>query len=253
MKKVLLPGLCVLLAACASGMQDVSYPCEGQQVYEIHAPEYEIGCPIVTVEQLPCQNTENNLDVNPCKCVNSEPLQEVLRPRITEKLPVKPRRNCPKDKQVINCGCGDCSILSEDNEQDNSVKEVIPAMPEAYKLASSRVFSRFVKDTGSVYGAKPNVLLYVKPIEVKSDDLPAGAAEGVALFKRKLLASFTYAVTDDENNNDYYLETYVDWFDTISKTIPAIKYTVILYAKDGNIVGTWVEIVKKAENSKTWL
>ena len=68
-----------------------------------------------------------------------------------------------------------------------------------------------------------------------------------------MLTSYTYAVTDDENNNDYVLETEADWFDTPSKTVPAIKYTTTLFDKNKKQIGQWVEIVKKADNSLKWL
>lgn len=250
MKKILLSGFCVLLTACSANVYDDTCHCEEQTFY-YNDLEYVSNCVFENEQNV--ARFEDDVEVDPCKCINTSPLREVLRPRIKVIVQEKPRRNCPADRQVINSGCGDCQVELQSSKVKNEVKEVIPPMPEAYTLAASRIFNRFIKDTVAVYSAKPNVLLYIKSAEVKSADLPDGVVEGVNSFKSKLLTSFTYAITDDENNNDYYLETSVDWFDTMSKTVPAIKYTVVLYDKNGNIVDTWVEIVKKAENSETWL
>lgn len=252
LKKILLSGFCVFMAACSSKMYTEECGCKEQMVYYDNETEYVEEC-VETSAQCPCGNSEETVENDPCKCAYEQPLREVLRPRI--KVMVQEnnsRRKCPEDTQVINCGCGDCQVKLQNDETIN-VQEVIPAMPEAYELASSRIFSRFIKDTEKIYKAKDNVLLYVKSAEAKSEDLPEGVQEGVKLFKDKLLTSYTYAVTDDEKNHDYYIQTTADWFDTVSKTVPAIVYTVTLYDKNGIIIDTWVEIVKKAENSETWL
>ncbi len=238
LKKALLAGTVIALSAC-SVYNDNSCGCVEMQEQEVLES--------VIYEQMP-------IEINPCKCAyNVETTREVLRPRIEVIIEQKSKRNCPKDNQSLNCGCGNCPTFNESEQYETQMKKIVPAMPEAYELASSRVFNRFIKDTVGIYSAKPNVLLYVKPANVKSDDLPDGVSKGVDLFKKKVLSSFTYAITDDEDNNDYYLETSVDWFDTVSKTVPAIKYDITLYDNKNNMINTWVEVVKKAENSEQWL
>ena len=193
------------------------------------------------------------VEVDPCKCTYAPAKAEVLRPRIKLTIVENKVRNCPSDTQMLNCGCGYCDTFAQQEKSDVNTYEIVPAMPEAYELAASRVFNKFIKDTTQIYGAKPNVLLYLEPAEVLSEDLPDGVKQGVKTFKNKILSSFTYAVTDDDKNNDYLLQTEVDWFDTPSKTVPAIKYMITLFDKENNKIGQWVEVVKKAENSQKWL
>ena len=260
MKKLLLTSAVVLLSACSANqtmcpcMNDCPYMSEEIPVMV----EGGCGCSQQNVEVLPevLEELPEFVDIDPCKCAYSpDKTREVLRPRIKEVVKQKTRRDCPKDQQSLNCGCGECKTFdqTQENTDNNEVTEIIPEMPEAYELAASRVFNRFVKETTEIYGAKPNVLLYVKNADVKSEDLPKGVEKGIQFFKDKVLKSYTYAVTTDENNHDCYVETSVDWFDTPSKTVPAIKYTATLFDKDNKQLGQWTEIVKKAENSKTWL
>ena len=210
-------------------------------------PEVQVT---VSEASCPCQNFEP-VEVDPCKCSLSSS-REVLRPRIREVVTEQPRRNCPTQNQKINCGCGECDVSVLPVVQ-NEPAEIVPAMPEAYELAASRAFNRFVKDTFDIYKQQPNLLLYVKSASVKNDDLPDGASKGVALFKDQVLASRTFALTDDKNKNDYVLDTDVQWFDTPSKTVPAIKYVITLSDNKGKVINEWVEIVKKAENYQKWL
>lgn len=251
LKKILLSSAVIFLSACASNQLTFSQcPCTDQEAPMAVEPVYDCGCSQEAVEIVP-----EVIEVDPCKCTYTpDTTREILRPRIKEIVEEKVRRNCPKDSQTLNCGCGNCDTFAQvKEEQKNEVKEIVPPMPEAYELAASRVFNRFVKDTTEIYGAKPNVLLYLKKPVLKSDDLPEGIEKGLSHFKNKVLTSYTYAVTDDENNNDYVLETEADWFDTPSKTVPAIKYTTTLFDKNKKQIGQWVEIVKKADNSLKWL
>lgn len=249
MRKILLLGGCCLLASC------VSHYCTdcncNQETYEYVEPqevieEINYNCPV---------SQPQIIETDPCKCSYvPDNSREILRPRIVEKLDVEPKlRNCPQDGQVLNCGNGNCATFSKIEEVKPEIKEFVPAMPQAYELAASRFFNRFIKDTTQVYAAKPNVLLYLKPTEIVDADLPDGAKQANATIKNRLLPSFTYALTDDETNNDYSLHSKVEWFDTPSKTVPAIKYTVTLFDKNNKQMGQWVEIVKKAENSQKWL
>lgn len=252
MKKVLLSSVVILLAACSSNQ--INCPCNSEEPTPIMEKTVcGCGCSEQTVEMM---ITPEVIEVDPCKCAYvPDNTREILKPRIKEVVEEKIRRNCPKDSQILNCGCGECDTFAQIKEEnvDANVKEIVPDMPAAYELAASRVFNRFVKETTEIYGAKPNVLLYFKAPVTKSDDLPKGVEKGVLSFKNKVLTSYTYAVTDDENNHDYVLETEVDWFDTPSKTVPAIKYTATLFDKNKKQLGQWVEVVKKADNSLKWL
>ena len=126
-------------------------------------------------------------------------------------------------------------------------------MPQAYELASSRIFNRFITDTADIYSKKPDALLNVESVQVANDDLPGGTKNGVQLFKDKILSSRIFVLENDKDKAEYVVETKVDWFDTPSKEIPAIKYEVILKDNKNELINQWTEIVKKAENSQKWI
>lgn len=214
-----------------------------------------------------------------CTCSLPDPNREVQRPRIkvTEVEAQQPRRKCPMDNQMINCGCGNHKTFEQPvtSQQFNgdvntvapalvsapanvladnvAVREVVPAMPEAYVLASNRVVSRFLNDSSSIYVKNPRIRLYVKPAQTLSNDLPKGATAGSDNFKRQIASSYTFEIVDEPSNADYYMETTADWFDTPSKSVPAISYKSVLYDSKNNKVKEWIEIIKKADNSQSWL
>ena len=253
LKKVLLSGFVVALAACSIGYDNCAESDNEYADYEY--TQCDCGCennqavvePVVT-------------EVNPCNCAYiPDNTREILRPRLNVEVKKETKRNCPTDNQTLKCPCGECKTfenaqkVSEAEQQaDENVKSVSD-MPKVYELAAFKLFNQFIKDTTAIYSEKPNVLLYLKPTKLNDEQLPGGEKQGLVLLKEKILSSFTYAVTDDENNNDYYLETSADWFDTPSKKVPAIKYVATLYDNKNNKVGEWVEIVKKVENSEQWL
>lgn len=262
MKKIMAMALVIALAACAhnncqpekAAKTVAAYPCQDVQ------PEPAL-CPCQDVkpkpEPNPCQEVKT--EVNPCRCVyRPEPCREVLRPRVTEIVAQpKPRRDCEVDDQTLNCGCGNCQTFK--NQQASyqaepvAEKVIIPAMPEAYKLAANRTLNRMLRDTSSLYQSRHNLKIYVRNPIVKSSDLPAGIETGIKTLKRNLANSYTFSVTDNSADADYYLATEADWFDTPSKNVPAIKYTTSLIDRKGNKVNEWVEIIKQTGNSKIWL
>lgn len=270
MKKIMVLALVALLSACAHDncqpekVATTVAACPCQKVKAEPAPCVEAlkpepaPCPCREVKPAcPCQ--EVAAEVNPCRCAyRPDPCREVLRPRVTETVvQPKPRRECEVDGQTLNCGCGNCQTFK--NQQAVSQTEaapaqvIIPAMPEAYKLAAGRALNRMLRDTSSLYQARHNLKVYVKDPIAKSADLPAGIETGVKTLKRNLANSYTFSVTDKPANADYYLATEADWFDTPSKNVPAIKYTTSLIDRKGNKVNEWVEIIKQTDNSKIWL
>ena len=42
------------------------------------------------------------------------------------------------------------------------------------------------------------------------------------------------------------------WFDTPTKQVPAIKYTLTLESKDGVKIGEWTEVVHQADGDRSW-
>ena len=124
-------------------------------------------------------------------------------------------------------------------------------MPQSYILASKRCFNHFIEDTYSLYRTRPDVMIYVDNGELIDKDLPAGIEEGVRNFKMQILNSHTFKLTDDKNRADYTLTTSAQWFDTPTKDIPAIKYTINLINNHGQVFKSWSEVVKKTNEG--WL
>lgn len=263
MKKIMLIMVVVGLAACAS-----------QDRPECQYPRYDCPQPVVyETRQMEVQvRTEPKAYAvyNPCRCAyRPDPCREILRPRVKEVVEEKPRRNCPPDNQMLDCGCGNCQTFRQPvvYQQSNSMpalsvtptvyysenREIIPNQPDAYLLASSRVLNRFLKDTSSIYSQSPNIKLFVKTARASSSDLPRGIDNGPANMKKQIAGSYTFSISDTLADADYYLETNVDWLDTPSKNVPAIQYKVALYDNENNKINEWVEVIKKVPNSENWI
>ncbi len=268
MKKFIVVALAVAMSACAShkGCQKAV---EEQEVYtapayvapvqyQVRTTEAYPGCPCAAAVAMP-------MPTDPCRCAyQPNPCRQNLKPRIHKPVVQKPRRHCPADGQMINCGCGNCQTFQNSQIQQpepplktfalpGQPATIVPEMPDAYALASSRVFNRFIKDTYSIYGTRPGLSVYVKPAKGLSRDLPGGVNRGVENFKNQLARSYTFTPANDQASADYVVETSVDWFDTPTKTVPAILYRTAMYDKQGNKINEWVEIIKKADNSEAWL
>lgn len=241
--------------------------------YEECQPKKQQPCPeVVTYQEVKRAPQPEYMYYNPCRCVyrpdNSRP---VLRPRVKEEVVVKQnRRNCPPDNQMVNCGCGYCKTFQQQPMPAANVGQevrvnnysvvdyvapqgLVPVMPEAYTLASNRTLNRMLKDTALIYQQSPDIKLFIKEASLDAADLPQGSEAGVKSMKRQLQNSRTFNVVDDISQADYYLETKINWLDTPSKTVPAIKYQVKLFDTKGKQINEWVEVIKQADNSKIWL
>lgn len=234
MKKYLVLAFIPLLFGCAS-----------------HCPLKQQDVPVTEEEfcdvPMPIEN---------CACsYEPQPYREVKHPRVVEEIAsVQKRRPCD-DVKVLDCPCSNFDTFNYDGFQGQAESKpltYIPAQPDAYTLLANRTFNRFIKDTYGIYKETPNLKLYVKEPVLKATDLPSGFDEGLETFKMQLKNSHTFQLTDNEDEADYILSTTIDWFDTPSKDVPAIRYIVDMIAKDKTDAGSWSEIVKKADN-KSWL
>lgn len=317
MRKFITLGISIFLASCACRTAErpqmvQTVPVEAVRTVPVEAVQtvpVEAACPYsqISVQVKTAVPACACVAPNPCRCIyRPDPCREVLRPRIHEVAAAKPRRNCPPDNQMINCGCGNCPTFRQPviYQQFNGVSpqnasqrqntnqmtyEIIgaasaspdfsksgpdvvsvgtqkfivvdetapvtkvPAMPEAYVLASNRTAKRFLNDTAAVAKRHPHAKLYVKSAQSRSADLPAGVEKGVNHFKHQIENSAAFDLSETLAGSDYYLETAVDWLDTPSKKIPAIQYTVSLYDKNHHKVNQWAEVIKKADNSQSWI
>lgn len=216
------------------------------------------------VQPAPVAYEEPGIQINPCACAQAPaPCREVQHPRIIEEVPAEaPKRPC-EDHQSLNCGCGYCDTfhpyhpgeIQEITDSEVPAPETIkfiPAQPKSYELAANRAFNRFIKDTYDIYSKNPNIKLHVDAPILKDNDLPGGIEKGTEVFKTHLQNAHAFELTDNVEDADYTLKTTAEWFDTESKTVPAIKYVVELLSKDGSQAGIWSQIVKRADN-KSWL
>ena len=244
MKKYTALALCLSLTACANYCHKES--CQKQLP---PAPE-----PIVYEEPA--------VEINPCACAYApEPCREVQHPRIVEEIPAEPEVKPCEQHQFLDCGCGQCDTFHPYNPNIENkpvmpakpvVKTYIPDQPKSYELAANRAFNRFIKDTYGTYSKAPNIKIYVDAPIAKDKDLPGGLTKGTEAFKTQLKNSHAFTLTDDIKEADYTVKTTAEWFDTESKTVPAIKYVVELLDKNGKSAGVWSQIVKRADN-KSWL
>lgn len=223
----------------------ISNPCVKHQPAQVSNP-----CAQPRVVEPKC----TQIKVDPCACsYRPDPCRQVLRPRLEETVAPKPRRQCPPDSQRLNCGCGQCQTFQNAQPLNDVSRKIVPAAPDAYVLASNRVFNRFIKDTYNVYSQKPDMKIYFKEPVLQSKDLPAGVQSGIQNMKRQLRATYTYQLTETPSEADYVVETQTDWFDTPTKTVPAIVYKAKMYDKNNNLIYQWDEVVKKADQSQNWI
>lgn len=227
MKKILTLGLSIMLYACAlhqGASNQTSCPSGLQQKAEIA-----------------CQKCKS------CSYV-PDPCREVLRPRITTVTIKQTCRACPVDSQALICNHATCPTFKESVIQP--VQYTIPAMPEAYKLAAKRVYERIEKTGKGWCSAKPSI--YVENIELLGNDLPSGSESGIAQMKSQIANGTVFVLAASPQKADYIMKTTAEWFDTPSKTVPALKYNTVIYDKNHNRVDQWGEIVKFADN-QDWL
>ncbi len=224
MKKYLVFGIAPFLFACASN----------NQIQE------------TTYDETACAFSEA-VETENCGC-QSEAYVEIKHPRILEeKAPQGSRRNCPVERKET-CGCP----FEGQQEIAPQPTTYVPAQPEAYTLLSNRAFNRFIKDTYDIYSKEPNLKLYMEKPILKAEDLPAGYEKAFESFKAQVQNANAFQLTENADEADYTLSTTIDWFDTPSKDVPAIRYVVDLYAKDKTEAGSWSNVVKKASN-QSWL
>lgn len=246
MNKIITLSLTFLLAACAANQG-------GYQVRPLYSERNDLVLTYANpAPSQTCQNCQCQEQGNPCQNCQYVPdaCREVLRPRITQITIKETCRSCPVDNQAVICGNTTCHTFKEKETVLETAQFTVPAMPEAYRLASKRAYERMEKANMGWCTQKPTI--FVQSAQVLSADLPAGTDSGVAEMKKQISESSAFTLSSDASKADYTLETTVDWFDTPTKQVPAIQYRVVVYDKKHNRVDEWVEIVKFADN-QSWI
>lgn len=179
------------------------------------------------VDAVPCSySCVKNYGV-PCgKILNT---QQVQKPRVTEIMP-KSRPCC--------------------NDVNPNAKTVIPDSPEIYVIAANRTLRSMLSRKDSLFNNKTKI--FVAETINNEADMPTGIEKGTASLKRNLSADDDFEVVSDRGGAKYVLSSEVSWYDTTTKNIPAIKYSLQLYDTKGQKIGEWNEILHQANGDRSW-
>lgn len=174
---------------------------------------------------VPCSYSCVGNSAEPC---NYASVQQVQRPRVTEIMPKS--RPCCDDKNP-------------------NAKEVIPNSPEIYVISANRTLRSMLAEKNSLI--KDNARIYVADTINNEPDMPGGYEKGTAALKRGL-ANAGLKVVTERGAADYIMTSEISWFDTATKIVPAIKYSLGLYDNHGQKVGEWSEILHQAKGDRSW-
>ena len=172
---------------------------------------------------VPCSYSCQSNQTTPCPYV-----QNVQKPRVTEIMPKK--RPC----------CDDANP---------NAKEVIPDAPEIYVIAANRTLRSMLNGDSPLPN---NAKIFVAETVNNEPDLPTGFEKGTAALKRGLERSGKYNIVNERAKADYVLIEEISWYDTATKTVPAIKYSLGLYNNFGQKLGDWNEILHQANGDRSW-
>lgn len=214
MKKSVLISALLAVAGCAS--QNPQEP----EVYA-EAPSVSVPCSYSCME--------NN-------CLSAVPEPLVLKPRVTETVSAHKKRRC----------CPDDVVVGSDEQQ-----VIVPDLPEIYVISANRTVSSMLNDAKAVFNDKP-VHVFVPDSKLLADDLPGGADKGLKAAKKRLDNVNTVILAKNAKTAEYIVNTAIDWFDTPTKQVPAIKYTMELVSSDGVKIGEWTEVVHQTEGDRSW-
>lgn len=269
MKKTLILGLTLLLAACAchngccrnsrrnGTCQCHSAHCQKNNVVEAAEADKNLGTsaiiPIMYKNGADMQDTPTTMlnEVSePVKisataietfscapsatCKTQEPV--VLKPRVTEVVGDGVKRPC----------CDDAAELS------GNVETYVPDAPEIYVIAANRTINLMQDEAAPLFKQVGNMKIYVGESVAKSEDLPGGIDKGRDIIQKRLSQMENITVTADKLEADFRIDSSADWYDTPTKTVPAVKYDITLKDKGDNLIGEWSEIVHQADGDRSW-
>ena len=161
----------------------------------------------------------------------------VLKPRVTEKLSQKRKRRCCPDEPVLP------------GQED---KVYVPDAPEIYVISANRTVNSMQQETSAFFEQAGAINVYVDEAITKSDDLPGGSEQGTKTLKKRFAQIENVTVVEDREQADFVVNSVIDWYDTASKTVPAIKYDLFLNTKNNHVLGEWSEIIHQAEGDRSW-
>lgn len=221
MKKAFVYGATVLLAGCV---------CTSGDCNKEKKPEPQ---PVQAVQTIPAAMPCYSGCVQPgCK---TEPV--VLKPRVLEKVQAKNKRPC----------CADETNVFPDKEE-----YYVPDAPEIYVISANRTVNSMQSEAMAFFKQVGKMKVYIDKAQPKADDLPGGMDKGTETLKARFEQMENVSVVKDKKDADYVVVSTADWFDTATKTVPAIKYDLFLNAPDGMVIGEWSEIIHQAQGDRSW-
>lgn len=217
-------GAVIALAGCCNKCQQN----HAQQV----EPVISAVQPVETPVAIPC--SYSCMPNTPC-IRKPEPM--VLKPRVTETVgQTKKRRCCDGDV----------------NDAGNTQMTYVPDAPEIYVISANRTVNSMLKEAAAFYEQIGTMKVYVDKALMKSSDLPGGVEQGTQTLKKRFSNISNVLVMEDRAKADYVVDSRVDWYDTATKVVPAIKYDLFLKDKNGKVIGEWSEIIHQAEGDRSW-
>lgn len=183
--------------------------------------ENEAQTPVVT-SYFPCSYSCGTIDT-PCYD------NGVKKPRVTEIMPKK--RPCCDDEY-------------------KDAKTIVPDSPEIYVISANRTLRSMLEKNAVLFKNKTKV--FVADTVNNEADMPGGIEKGTDVLKRGLKNIENIEVVSDREQADYVLTSEVSWFDTVGKTIPAIKYSLGLFNNHGQKLGEWNEILHQTNGDRSW-
>ena len=153
----------------------------------------------------------------------------VQKPRVTEIMPKS--RPCCDDKNP-------------------NAKQVIPDAPEIFVISANRTLRSMLNEKEVLFGKKSKI--FVAETINNEPDMPTGIEKGTAALKRGLNNNENIEIVSDREDAEYVVTSEVSWFDTATKTVPAVKYSLGLFDAKGQKIGEWNEILHQAKGDRSW-
>lgn len=214
MKKMFILGACAILAGCQTAPEPVPAP-EATEETSLRMP-----CSYSCMPDNPCVQT-------------LEPL--ILRPRVLEIEGQPPKRPCCNDEPLF----GDLKVY-------------VPDAPEIYVISANRTVNSMLEEAAPFYAQAGTMRIYINKAELSANDLPGGIEQGTETLKKRFADISNVIVVENSAEAQYVIDSRVDWFDTATKKVPAIKYDMFLKSKDGRLIGEWSEIIHQAAGDRSW-
>lgn len=226
MKKTFLFGAMALLAGCSV----CTSPDCGKSAAKQQPAEQAVNNVAAVPMAMPCTSC-----AQPTCVGRTEPM--VLKPRVLEKVQPQHKRPCCDDGIDVTGG---------------AEEYYVPDAPEIYVISANRTVNSMQTEAEAFFKQVGPMKVFIEDAEQKSADLPGGMDKGTQTLKSRFEQMDKVSVVNKKKNADYVVGSRADWYDTATKTVPAIKYDLLLKAPDGQIVGEWSEIIHQAQGDRSW-